>query len=111
MIFDCILCAAFNDLCYIGPAIANSLMSLNQLSLLVFTPSLALDIRPQLIVPSFTTLLANAARKMLGNDTPVALAMLANKPVILIMINQQQAEAALEQTTRSVCNYLPSAET
>jgi len=60
--------------------VAQVAVRVDQHLLLGAAPGVALDVRPQLVVPALTALLADAPGEVLGYGAPVALAMLADQP-------------------------------
>ena len=81
VVLDGILCAPVDDLGNVCPAVAHALVLGDELGLLALAPGVPLDVGPQLVVPALATLLADAPREVLGDDGPVALAMLTYQPV------------------------------
>lgn len=94
MVLDGVLSAAWNALGNVCPAIPQLLVNLYQQLLFVLSPSVPLDVRPQLVVPSLSALLANPPRKVSGNSTPVTFATLFHQPAGGPNLHQQHLFAA-----------------
>ena len=55
-------------------------MCCNDNALLFYAPGIAVDLGIELVVPSLSTLLANAAREEGGYEAPLPLTILLNQP-------------------------------
>lgn len=65
MVFDGVVCAAFEDFGNLSPLIADNPVHQKQNPLLLFIPVDLLDARVQVVVPSLTALLADTAVQVL----------------------------------------------
>ena len=79
MVFDRVLCPAFEHLCDLGPLVPVLLLQNEKDQVFLGTPLGLFDFWVQVVVPSLTTLLAYFARQMLGDFAPVARALLLHE--------------------------------
>lgn len=66
-----VISAAREELGDLGPAIAVDLLGLDDLDVLLPRPLILLDVRVQVVVPPFATLLPDPPRESLRDEAPV----------------------------------------
>ncbi len=68
------------------------LVCCNNYAFLFYAPCIPIDLRVELVVPPLPALLANAPREECGNEAPLALTILLNKPARQQLYQHRRAE-------------------
>lgn len=79
VVLYCILCAPWNGLCNFCPVVSQADVGLHKHLLLLLSPGIPADVRPELVVPSVSALLPNPALGLPCYGTPVTFSKLGHQ--------------------------------